>query len=141
MSLQITHQILIADWELTETFIRASGPGGQNVNKVETAVQLRFNALGSPSLSDAVKARLKSIVGRRMNKDGEIVIEAKRYRSRERNREDARVRLADLIERAATPPRKRKKTPVPFSQKRKRMDDKRRRGETKTRRSVTKISD
>jgi ribosome-associated protein len=137
----VTPSITIPDWELTETFIRASGPGGQNVNKVETAVQLRFNALGSPSLSDAVKMRLKAIAGRRMNKDGEIIIEAKRFRSRERNREDARARLAALIERAATPPAPRKKTRVPFSQKRKRLDDKRRRSETKTRRSLTKLSD
>jgi ribosome-associated protein len=141
MSLVVTPNIEIPDWELTETFIRASGPGGQNVNKVETAVQLRFNALGSLSLSDDVKIRLKGIAGRRMNKDGEIIIEAKRFRSRERNREDARARLAALIERAAAPPRIRKKTRVPFSQKRKRLDDKRRRSETKTRRSLTKLSD
>ena len=141
MPLSVIDKISIADWELTETFIRSSGPGGQNVNKVETAVQLRFDALNSPSLSDAIKARLKKIAGKRMTKDGEIIIEAKRYRTQEQNRADARARLAALIERAANPPRKRVKTRVPPSQKRKRLDDKRRRSETKARRRVTKLSD
>jgi ribosome-associated protein len=132
MPLSITPSLAIPDWELTEHFIRASGPGGQHVNKTETAVQLRFHALASPSLTPAVKARLKKIAGRRMTADGEIVIEAKRFRERERNREDARARLAALIERAAYPPKPRRKTRVPLSQKRKRVENKKRRSEIKT---------
>jgi len=135
--MRVTDCIAINDRELVETFIRASGPGGQNVNKVATAVQLRFNALTSPSLPDAVKARLKAIAGRRMTRDGEIIIEAKRFRSQERNREDARERLSEMIERAAAPPRPRVKTKVSRSQKRKRLDDKKKRSEVKTERRRT----
>ena len=154
--------ININDWELVETFIRASGPGGQNVNKVASAVQLRFDARNSPSLPDAVKARLRSVAGRRMTAAGEIIIEASRFRSQERNREDARARLADgpddggrhsgttvvaathdcaLIAAAATPPKKRIKTKVSVNQKRKRVEDKRRRSVVKTRRSSSIVAD
>jgi ribosome-associated protein len=132
--------ITIPDWELVETFIRASGPGGQNVNKVSSAVQLRFNALTSPSLPDAVKARLRPIAGRRMTRDGEILIEAKRFREQQRNREDARERLAEMIERAAAPPRPRVKTKVSRTQKRKRLADKKKRSETKSgRKQITEV--
>ena len=136
MPLSITPAITIEDWELTEAFIRASGPGGQNVNKVASAVQLRFHALNSPSLSDSAKRRLRAIAGRRMTKDGELIIEAKRFRDQERNRADARARLAALIERAVTPPKPRVKSGVSFSQKKKRLENKRRRSELKKQRGA-----
>lgn len=139
--LRVTATIALEDWELSETFIRASGPGGQNVNKVASAVQLRFHALNSPSLPNDVKVRLVKLAGKRMTKDGEIVIEAKRFRDQERNRADARERLAALIARAATPPKKRKKTRVPPAQKKKRLEDKRRRGEAKARRGRPREAD
>jgi len=134
MPLTITPRISIPDDELVEGFMRASGPGGQNVNKVETAVQLRFHVLNSGALSNEVKVRLVRLAGRRMTREGEIVIEAQRFRSRERNREDARARLADLIARAAEPPKPRIKTKVSRAQKKKRVEDKRRRSETKAQR-------
>lgn len=139
--LKVAGGIAISEWELVETFIRASGPGGQNVNKVASAVQLRFDVKNSPSLSDAVKARLKSIAGRRMTADGEIIIEAKRFRKQEQNRDDARARLAALIERAATPPKPRRKTRVPLSQKRKRVESKKKRSEIKAKRAKPAVTD
>ncbi len=108
--LHISPDITIADWELAETFIRASGPGGQNVNKVATAVELRFHMRTSPSLGPAVKTRLAKIAGRLLTKDGEIVIRADRFRTQDRNREDARDRLVAMIAEAAIPPKPRVKT-------------------------------
>ena len=108
--LRINHSISIPDRELEEQFIRASGPGGQNVNKVSSAVELRFDAGASPSLSEDVRIRLIRLAGRRATKQGVIVIRAERFRTQERNRNDARDRLARLIARAAIRPKARVKT-------------------------------
>lgn len=129
--LRITSKIRIPEAELTEDFVRASGPGGQNVNKVATAVQLRFNVRNSPSLPEDVRARLLRLAASRINRRGELVIEARRYRSQERNRADARQRLARWIERAAHPPRPRKRTRPPAAAKRRRIENKKARSRTK----------
>jgi ribosome-associated protein len=130
------NHIEIDEAELSESFVRGSGPGGQNVNKVSTAVQLRFNAAQSSSLPDDVRARLLKLAGRRLTKDGEIVILANRFRTQERNREDARARLFELIAHAAEPPPppRRKTKPTKASRER-RLSDKRKRAEIKRGRS------
>ena len=108
--IRITRTLAIGEDELSETFVRSSGPGGQNVNKVSTAVHLRFDLDRSPSLPEDVKTRLKKVAGRRLTDTGVLVIRAERFRSQEKNRQDARERLVTLIRKAAQPPRRRKKT-------------------------------
>jgi ribosome-associated protein len=127
----ITDAIALADDEVEVAFIRASGPGGQNVNKVSSAVQLRFDARRSPSLTDAVSARLQKLAGSRLTNEGVIVITADRFRSQEMNRADALERLADLIRKAAVEPVKRRPTKPPKAAKERRLQAKARRAGVK----------
>ncbi|MCJ2081320.1 alternative ribosome rescue aminoacyl-tRNA hydrolase ArfB [Methylobacterium sp. J-090] len=131
MALQCTPQIAIDEAELDETFVRASGPGGQNVNKLSTAVQLRFDARRSPSLPNAVAVRLMRLAGRRLTLDGIIVISAQQHRTQDRNRADARERLAALVAEAAVPPTPRRATRPTLASKKRRLEDKSKRSDTK----------
>jgi ribosome-associated protein len=135
MPVQITPEFAINDEELEERFVRASGPGGQNVNKVATAVQLRFDVNGSRALTDEVRNRVRAIAGNRITDEGVLVIEARTHRTQARNRDDARQRLADLIRRALAPPKRRHRTKPTRTSRARRLEGKRRRGETKRRRS------
>jgi len=128
---RVTPSIAIDEREIQEVFVRSSGPGGQNVNKVSTAVQLRFDVLQSPSLPKDVKERLIRLGGRRVNENGVLVIDARRFRTQERNRLDARERLAELVRAAARRPKARRKTRPPAASRERRLDGKRRRAQAK----------
>jgi ribosome-associated protein len=129
--LRITDRIAIEEWELTEQFTRAGGPGGQNVNKVATAVELRFEAARSPNLPEPVKTRLQRLAGRRWTSDGAVLIRAEDTRSQPRNREIARERLAALVRKATERPKRRIPTKVSANQKRKRVEGKKKHGAVK----------
>jgi ribosome-associated protein len=129
--LRINDHISIDENEIQESFIRSSGPGGQNVNKLATAVQLRFDVRHSPSLSHEVRARLERLAGRRLTRDGVLVITAQRYRTQERNRDDALTRLIELIRAAAVRPTPRRPTRPTLGSKVRRLEGKKRRGSIK----------
>jgi ribosome-associated protein len=129
--LAISPTVSIDDSEIEERFVRASGPGGQNVNKVATAVQLRFDVARSRALDDETRTRLIALAGSRMTTEGVLVVDARRYRTQAENRDDARERLADLIRQALVRPKRRRKTRPTASSKHQRLDSKRRRANTK----------
>jgi len=129
--IRVTPSISIAEHELEEHFIRASGPGGQNVNKLASAVQLRFDVRRSPGLPADVRARLERLAGKKLTREGVLVINAERHRTQERNRQDARARLIELIRRAAVAPRPRRATKPTAASRERRLDAKKRRAAIK----------
>jgi ribosome-associated protein len=129
--ISVTPRITIGEDEVQFKFIRASGPGGQNVNKVATAVQLRFDVVGSPSLDAQTRLRLAQLAGRKLNENGILVIEARRFRTQARNRQDAIDRLVAVLRKAAEIPKPRRKTRPTLASRKRRLEGKRRRGVTK----------
>ena len=139
--IRVNAQIEFDEREIQEDFVRASGPGGQNVNKVSTAVQLRFDVAPSRSLPDPVRARLMTLAGRRLTQDGVLVLSADRYRSQRRNRDDALERLIELIREACEVDKPRHPTRPTLASEKRRLDSKQRRGETKKLRGLKSGSD
>jgi ribosome-associated protein len=139
--IRVTDSIAIDEREIEESFVRASGPGGQNVNKVASAVQLRFDVRRSPSLPNEVAARLMKLAGRRMTQDGVLVIAAQRFRSQEQNRQDALDRLIALIRQAAVRPTPRRKTKPTLASKKRRLEGKSRRSQIKSLRTARPLPD
>lgn len=139
--IQVTPQITLDPSELQWRFVQAGGPGGQNVNKVATAVQLGFDVLHSPSLPEPVRERLIRLAGRRVNQDGILIITAQAQRTQERNRQEALDRLVTLIRAAAVPPKRRRKTHPPAEARRKRLEAKRQRGELKRARRRPQVNE
>lgn len=141
MALEITPGVVIADSDLSFAFVRASGPGGQNVNKVSSAVQLRFDLARCETLSEAVKGRLRALAGRRVTDDGALLIIARNQRSQEHNRREALERLADLIRRALVPPKARKATKPTRASRERRLEQKSRQQQAKQRRRHVRWED
>jgi ribosome-associated protein len=139
--LEVNEGIQIDEAELRETFIRSPGPGGQHVNKAATAVQLRFDVESSPALPEPVRRRLRALAGRRLTKEGVLVIEANRYRSLERNRQEARRRLAELVRHAARPPRPRHRTRPSRGAVERRLHEKRLHSERKKQRRPPRVEE
>jgi ribosome-associated protein len=139
--IRVNAQIELDEREIQEDFVRASGPGGQNVNKVSTAVQLRFDVARSPSLPEPVRARLIALAGRRVTQDGVLIIEAERFRSQRRNRDDALERLIELIREACEVDKPRRPTRPTLASRKRRLESKQRRGETKKLRGLKPGSD